>query len=157
MIRLFGFDILHVVLKESLHRLAAGLDLESPSWFHSSWKWTNGQASLPWWIIHDSDAGIAYLMVESRQPINPIETHVCLDWRMCVTDSTLTAGGWEGGAALRGHPQVCWARVKHHIKHLSWRADADFPKILSLSRTREHQDQMKVCTVLSPSGKPTHV
>lgn len=47
---------------------------------------------------------------------------------------TLTTGCRERGAALRGHPQVCRAGIKHHVEHLGRRADADFSIVLSLIR-----------------------
>lgn len=55
----------------------------------------------------------------------------------------LTTGGWKWGTALRGHPQVCWPCVKHHIEHLRRRSNADFAKILSLVRKKHKQKQNK--------------
>lgn len=173
----FGYDILHfVVLKESLCELAAWLfhiDFKSPPDITDAQKnlmdrfcfrdRSNTTAVLELLISWCKGDKKMYVIVFQKQinlSCDRLITKVRLE-RVSVgmfckqkraEGGTLTTSGWKGRAALRGHPQICWTRVKHHIEHLGRRADADFPKILSLSRRSQRKSisNMKHSLLLCP-------
>lgn len=182
----FGYHILHVVvLKEFLCWPAARLfhiDFKSTSWFYRSkslmdrfhsMTWSNMTGVLELFILQrrqkTQKKPICDIFSEIEELISAVtgwyleseQTQACICVNVCMQkgaeDGTLTTGGGKGRAALRGHPQICWACVKHHVEHLGRRADADFPKILSLMR-RKPKDNVKhetPATSLTPEGMRT--
>lgn len=106
------------------------------------------RSEIPWYYQRHTEWKILF---HSRHMSAIGRHHTCCEWlkvqkfiwvtRHCFKDAfiyvivdtwTLTAGSRERRAALRGHPQVGWACVKHHVEHLGWRANTDFPKVLCL-------------------------
>lgn len=100
--------------------------------------WCNGDQKSPMCYIfseiEELISAVAGWYLESKQTQACIRVNVSM--QKGAEDGTLTTGGGKGRAALRGNPQICWACVKHHVEHLGGRADADFPKILSLMRRK---------------------